>query len=353
MKTSDLDYELPEALIAQRPVSPRDASRLMVLDAASGEISHKVFRDLPTYLRSGDALVVNETAVIPARLEARRPGGGSVELLFLRERPEAGGWEALARLSKRLRPGMRLAVGEEDGEELEVLGSVGDGRWTLRVAGGADDVLRLLERHGRAPLPPYIQAGGEAGREVESRYTTVYARTPGSAAAPTAGFHFTEGTLEACRSAGADLARVTLHVGVGTFTPVRTENLTEHRMHAEFYSVPQSAARVVDGARRVVAVGTTVARTLESRAASGLDSGDSELFVYPGYRWRAVDALITNFHLPRSTLLAMVMSFGGEEFVREAYRVAVRERYRFYSFGDAMLILNGGRSSGSATGTAR
>ena len=190
------------------------------------------------------------------------------------------------------------------------------------------------------PLPPYI----EATEAAEARYQTVYAREPGSAAAPTAGFHFTEGVLDGAERAGAAVARVTLHVGTGTFLPVRTERLEDHRMHAERYNVPEAAARAVEGAERVVAAGTTVARTLETWAATGERLGESRLFVYPGYRWRAVDALLTNFHLPRSTLLAMVMSFGGEDLVREAYRVAVKERYRFYSFGDAMLVLNGGRT---------
>jgi S-adenosylmethionine:tRNA ribosyltransferase-isomerase len=189
------------------------------------------------------------------------------------------------------------------------------------------------------PLPPYISPTPET----ESRYQTVYARNEGSAAAPTAGFHFTESVLEGAERAGARIASITLHVGVGTFMPVRTERLEEHRMHAEYYSVPRKAERIVEGACRVVAAGTTVARTLETWAATGEAQGESELFVYPGYRWRAVDTLLTNFHLPRSTLLAMVMSFGGEELVREAYRKAVRERYRFYSFGDAMLLLDGGR----------
>jgi S-adenosylmethionine:tRNA ribosyltransferase-isomerase len=328
--TSELDYELPEALIAQRPAEPRDSSRLMVVDARSGTISHHAFRGLPRFLRPGDALVLNETKVLPARLLGRRPGGGEVELLFLREL--GGRWEVLARPSKRLRPGMTLSVG---GDELELVENLGEGRW--RVAG--ENLRGTMERSGRMPLPPYIRATAEA----EEAYQTVYARNPGSAAAPTAGFHFTEGVLERAERAGARIARVTLHVGTGTFAPVRADKLEEHRMHAEHYAVPQRAARIIKGAERVVAAGTTVARTLESWAQSGKPDGESSLFIYPGYRWRLVDALLTNFHLPRSTLLAMVMSFGGKDLMREAYRVAVEERYRFYSFGDAMLILNGGR----------
>jgi S-adenosylmethionine:tRNA ribosyltransferase-isomerase len=332
--TSELDYELPENLIAQSPADPRDASRLMVVDVRGGTIAHHTFRDLPRFLMAGDALVLNETKVMPARIEANRPTGGGVELLFLRDLgPDRGGaWEVLARPSKRLRPGLELRVG---GDRLELLESLGDGHWTVF----APDVPGLLQRSGRMPLPPYIRPTPET----ERRYQTVYARNEGSAAAPTAGFHFTERVLEDVERAGARVTRITLHVGVGTFMPVRTERLEEHRMHAEHYSVPQEAAQTVQRARRVFAAGTTVARTLETWAATGEVEGESTLFVYPGYRWRVVDTLLTNFHLPRSTLLAMVMSFGGEELVREAYTTAVKERYRFYSFGDAMLLLDGGR----------
>jgi S-adenosylmethionine:tRNA ribosyltransferase-isomerase len=331
MLTSELDYKLPEGLIAQSPAEPRDSSRLMVVDVKSKEITHHRFYDLPRFLRSGDALVLNETKVLPARLYARRPGGGEVELLFLRDL--GGPWEVLARPSKRLKLGLVLAVGAD---ELEVVRSLGEGHWVIQ----GSDVRGMLERSGRMPLPPYIRPTERA----EESYQTVYARNPGSAAAPTAGFHFTERVLREAQRGGAELARVTLHVGTGTFAPVRTETLEEHRMHAEYYSVPEVAARAVQGAKRVVAAGTTVARTLESWAANGEREGESSLFVYPGYEWRAVDALLTNFHLPRSTLLAMVMSFAGKELVREAYQVAVEEGYRFYSFGDAMLLLNGGRN---------
>ena len=334
MLTSELDYELPEDLIAQTPAEPRDASRLMIVDVSRGTIAHHTFRELPRFLVPGDALVLNETKVLPARIRANKPTGGEVELLFLRDLgPDHGGaWEVLARPSKRLRPGLVLLAG---GDRLELVESLGDGHWVVATL----DVRGLLGRSGRMPLPPYISPTPEA----ESRYQTVYARNEGSAAAPTAGFHFTEGVLGDAELAGARIARITLHVGVGTFMPVRTERLEEHTMHAEHYSVPQEAARTMQGARRVVAAGTTVARTLETWAATGEAEGESKLFVYPGYRWLAVDTLLTNFHLPRSTLLAMVMSFGGEELVREAYKAAVRERYRFYSFGDAMLLLDGGR----------
>ncbi len=332
MLTSELDYELPEALIAQRPAEPRDSSRLMVVNVEKGSISRHVFRDLPRFLRPGDALVLNETKVLPARLVAqKKTSGGEVELLFLRDL--GGRWETLARPSKRLRPGMALTV---SGDELELVENLGGGHWT--VAGR--DVRGTMKRSGRMPLPPYIEPTAEA----EGAYQTVYARNPGSAAAPTAGFHFTEEVLEGVERAGAEIARVTLHVGTGTFAPIRTEKLEDHRMHAEHYAIPEEAARVIEGAERVVGAGTTVARTLETWAATGEREGESRLFIYPGYEWRAVDVLLTNFHLPRSTLLAMVMSFGGKDLVREAYRVAVEERYRFYSFGDAMLLVGGGRN---------
>ncbi len=307
----------------------------MVLDAARRTIDHHVFHNLPTFLRPGDALVLNETKVLPARLEARKPTGGGVELLFLRDLgPERDNtWEVLARPSKRLKPGLKLLA---DGAEVRLVEDLGAGHWSVF----ASDVVGLLEKSGRMPLPPYIEATPEA----EDRYQTVYAREAGSAAAPTAGFHFTESVLERSRAAGASIPRVTLHVGTGTFLPVRTQSLEEHEMHGERYRVPEAAAATIEGAGRVLAAGTTVARTLETWAATGERAGESRLFVYPGYRWRVVDALLTNFHLPRSTLLAMVMSFGGTELVREAYRVAVEQRYRFYSFGDAMLILNGGRN---------
>lgn len=334
MLVSELDYELPEDLIAQRPAEPRDASRLMVVDVKRGTIAHRTFRDLPEYLHNGDALVLNETKVMPARVKANKPTGGEVELLFLRSigADQHGPWEVLARPSKRLRPGLGLSAG---GDLVVLVEDLGEGHWAV----SAPDVPGLLLRSGRMPLPPYIRPTPET----ERRYQTVYARNVGSAAAPTAGFHFTERVLRDVDQRGVEIARITLHVGVGTFMPVRTERLEDHAMHAEHYEVPREAAQVVGGARGVVAAGTTVARTLETWAATGEPEGDSKLFVRPGYRWLAVDTLLTNFHLPRSTLLAMVMSFGGEELLKEAYSTAVRERYRFYSFGDAMLLLDGGR----------
>src|SRR5215211_6067521 len=303
----------------------------MVVNVREGSISHHAFRDLPRFLQSGDALVLNETKVVPARLVARKESGGEVELLFLRDL--GGPWEVLARPSKRLKPGLALTAGRD---ELRIVKSLDDGHWVVE----GRDVRGTMERHGRMPLPPYIRSTANA----ERAYQTVYARNPGSAAAPTEGLHFTEKVLDEVERAGAGISRVTLHVGTGTFAPIRTEKLEEHRMHAEYYSVPEATVRAVKNADWVVAAGTTVARTLETWAAGGEREGESRLFIYPGYEWRAVDALLTNFHLPRSTLLAMVMGFGGTELVREAYRVAVEERYRFYSFGDAMLLIGGGRN---------
>jgi S-adenosylmethionine:tRNA ribosyltransferase-isomerase len=306
----------------------------MVVDVQRRSIEHRIFRDLPDLLHPGDALVLNETKVLPARISARRPGGGETELLFLRELGEKGNlWEVMTRPSRRLRAGMALSIA---GEELQAVKPLGAGRWAIAGA----DVAGTLKRHGHMPLPPYIEATPEAERE----YQTVYARDEGSAAAPTAGLHFTREVLGEVEKVGARTSRVTLHVGPGTFSPIRTEKLTDHGMHAEHYRVPDETARAVGDARSVVAVGTTVARTLESWAATGIRKGETELFIYPGYSWRVVDTLLTNFHLPRSTLLAMVMSFAGEDLVREAYEISVRERYRFFSFGDAMLLVGGGRA---------
>ncbi len=334
MLTSELDYRLPEELIAQRPADPRDSSRLMVVDVLRGTIEHHTFHDLPRFLRTGDAVALNETKVLPARLLTRRGGGGETELLFLKS---LGGrndlWEVMARPSRRLKTGMTLSAGDE---ELRVVEPLGEGRWVI----AGTDVPGMLRRLGRMPLPPYIEATLGAERE----YQTVYAKNEGSAAAPTAGFHFTKDTLQDVERAGASLVRVTLHVGPGTFSPVRVEELSEHEMHGEYYLVPEETAHAVGEATRVIAVGTTVARTLESWAASGEREGETRIFIYPGYPWRATDVLLTNFHLPRSTLLAMVMSFAGKDLVREAYEIAVRERYRFFSFGDAMLLVGGGRA---------
>lgn len=311
MRSSELDYDLPEALIAQQPADRRDAARLLVLDRATGAIGHALVSDLPDLAR--DALVVvNDTRVVPARLRLRRSTGGAVELLLV-ESVGDGVWEAL------VRPSRRLVVGERLGP-VELTEALGEGRWRVRLDGAPA---------GEVPLPPYIR---QPLADPE-RYQTVYARSAGSAAAPTAGLHFTEELL-----ARLDHERVTLHVGLDTFRPIAGETLDEHRLHGERYRVEPAAWERISAAGRVLAVGTTTTRVLETVAGGGPLCGRSELFITPGFAFRRVDALLTNFHLPRTTLLALVMAFAGVEQTREAYRVAVAERYRFFSFGDAMLV---------------
>jgi S-adenosylmethionine:tRNA ribosyltransferase-isomerase len=313
MDTAELEYELPEALIAQRPAPRRDSSRLLVYRQGSGEVEHRTFSDLPDFL-SGELVVVNDTRVVPARLRLRRASGGQVEVLLLEQLGEDGLWEALARPARRLRAGERLGP-------VELLEPRGEGRWLLRLEGEPD---------GESPLPPYLH---EPLRDGE-RYQTVYAEVAGSAAAPTAGLHFTPELV-----ARLDPATVTLHVGLDTFRPVASRTLEEHALHGERYRVaPEEWARIA-AAERVLAVGTTTVRTLETVVRTGELAGRTSLFITPGFEFRRVDALLTNFHLPRSTLLALVMAFVGVEATRELYRTAIAERYRFYSFGDAMLVL--------------
>jgi S-adenosylmethionine:tRNA ribosyltransferase-isomerase len=312
MRTKELDYDLPEELIAQRPPERREASRLLVYRRATGEVRHRRFADLPEEL-GGELVVVNDTRVVPARLRLRRPGGGVAEVLLL-ERVDEGVWEALTRPSRRLRKGQRLGP-------VELLEPLGEGRWRIRLEG---------EPKGEPPLPPYIHEP----LADPSRYQTVYANEAGSAAAPTAGLHFTPELL-----GRLDVERVTLHVGLDTFRPLATDTVEEHRLHGERYHVAPEAWQTIAAADRVLAVGTTTVRVLESVVRTGELEGRTTLFVTPPFTFRRVDALLTNFHLPRSTLLALVMAFAGVETTRELYRLAVAERYRFYSFGDAMLIL--------------
>jgi S-adenosylmethionine:tRNA ribosyltransferase-isomerase len=313
MKRVELEYSLPPGLIAQHPATPRDASRLLVLHRTSGEIRHRRFRDLPEEL-ADELVVVNDTRVVPARLRLERPGGGDAEVLLLEPLNGHGEWEALARPTRRLKPGQRLGP-------VKLLEHLGEGRWRLRLDG---------EPRGEAPLPPYIT---EPLADPE-RYQTVYADREGSAAAPTAGLHFTPELL-----AGLDVERVTLHVGLDTFRPVTTDDLTDHSIHSERYEVAPDAWERIRTAKRVLAVGTTTVRVLESLALGAPLAGRTELFITPGFEFRRTDALLTNFHLPGSTLLALVMAFAGVEETRRIYELAIAERYRFYSFGDAMLIL--------------
>jgi S-adenosylmethionine:tRNA ribosyltransferase-isomerase len=342
MRVDDFDYELPEELIAQVPLAARDASRLMVLTRRERRVEHRHFRDLPEYLRPGDVLVLNDTRVIPARLAATRPTGGKVEILLLTPR---GGdvWECLARPGRRAQIGQTLtfAGGRMTGL---VLSKTEYGGRVLQLSATAGlDVDSLVDAVGEMPVPHYIKTRLDR----PERYQTVYARERGSAAAPTAGLHFTPELLGQIQRAGVAIARVTLHVGLGTFRPVKTERVEEHVMHSEHYEVPPETAEAVNCARaaggRVVAVGTTTVRTLESSAGSDgrvmPGTGWTSIFIYPGYVFRAVDAMVTNFHLPKSTLIMMVSAFAGREFVLDSYRRAVEEKYRFFSFGDAMLIL--------------
>ena len=336
MQRADFTYELPDALIAREPAPRRADSRLLHLDGATGAIVDRAFRDFPSLLRAGDLLVFNDTRVVPARLRARKASGGRAEILLERV---IDGPRALVQLkaSKPPAPDSTLAI--DGGGEARVVGRDGE-FWVLEFGGHAAEVF---ERLGEMPLPPYLRRAPEAwDRE---RYQTVYAREPGAVAAPTAGLHFDEATIEACRSADVDTARVTLHVGAGTFQPVRADDVSEHVMHAEWAEVPAATCEAIAACRarggRVLAVGTTAVRALESAAAAGPLapwSGDTRLFITPGYRFRVVDRLLTNFHLPESTLLMLVSAFAGTARVLEAYRHAVTERYRFFSYGDAMLV---------------
>jgi S-adenosylmethionine:tRNA ribosyltransferase-isomerase len=343
---ADFDYALPGDLIAQEPVSPRDASRLLVLARRKGPVEHRRFADLPELLRPGDLLVTNDTRVIPARLEGRKETGGQCELLLCEPLPpgaEPGArFRALGQAAKSMRAGQRLDFGT-GALAARVEAVLGEGRYEVRFDRDGPDFARALEAVGHVPLPPYVRRpDGPLDRE---RYQTVYAREPGSAAAPTAGLHFTPDLLARLEARGVARATVTLHVGPGTFLPVRQDDLSRHRMHDEPFQVPAETAAAWAACRarggRVVAVGTTAVRTLESALAGGalrVGPGRTSLFVLPGYVFRAVDAMITNLHLPRSTLLMLVCAFGGRERVLAAYGEAVREGYRFYSYGDAMLI---------------
>ena len=345
LSTSDFYYDLPEELIAQHPMSRRDSSRLMVLDRKQGTLEHKIFHDIVDYLREGDVLVVNDSKVIPARLyghvEGREEAG--IELLLLKQK-ELDTWETLVKPGKRAKIGSRLVFGEGllRGEIVDI---VDEGNRIIKFEydrEGGENIYDILHRIGLMPLPPYITER----LEDQSRYQTVYANKEGSAAAPTAGLHFTEELLECIKEKGVSIVRVMLHVGLGTFRPVKVDKIDEHTMHTEFFSVSEESARVINEARaaggRVICVGTTSCRTLES--ASDDDghvnamSGDTGIFIYPGYKFKAVDALITNFHLPESTLLMLVSAFYNKDSVMSAYKTAVEERYRFFSFGDAMFI---------------
>ena len=346
LRTADFDYELPRELIAQTPAQRRDASRLMVLHRDTGEIEHRHFSDITDYLRPQDVLVINDSKVIPARLYGHVEGrpDAALELLLLRQR-ELNLWEVLVKPGKRARAGMRAVFGDGmlTGEVTDI---VEEGNRLIRFSydeSRYSSIYDILHRIGLMPLPPYIT---EQLRD-NDRYQTVYAREEGSAAAPTAGLHFTTELLDRIRSKGVAIAPVMLHVGLGTFRPVKADRIDRHVMHSEFFSVPAESARIINERRqaggRLICVGTTSCRTIETVADEDgripAMHGDTGIFIYPGYRFKAVDALITNFHLPQSTLLMLVSAFYSREKMLEAYRIAVQERYRFFSFGDAMLIL--------------
>ena len=343
MKVSDFDYELPKELIAKFPVEPRDSSRLMVLHRNTGEIEHRIFRDIVEYLKPGDVLVINDTKVIPARLFGKLETGGKVELLLVRQ-PGLGIWEVMAKPARKLKEGKRIYFDEE--LEAVVKGYSGEGRRIVEfILKSNKDFMEKLEEIGHIPLPPYIER--EEKPEDREKYQTVFARKEGAVAAPTAGLHFTEELLQKLKDKGIIIKNITLHVGPGTFKPVKVENVEEHQMDYETYHVPEDTAAEINRAkeegRRVIAVGTTVTRTLESAAEKDgkvkPGEGSTNLFIYPGYRFKVIDALITNFHLPRSTLLMLVSAFAGRERILNAYREAVKKGYRFYSYGDAMFIL--------------
>ena len=340
MKTSDFNFDLPQELIAQTPIERRDASRMLVLDKATGAWEHRHFFDLPEYLRSGDCLILNDSRVLPARLLGQRlPCGGACEVLLLIDRGEKT-WECLVRPGKHLRKGARLSFG--DGELTAEVTEVLEGGNRL-VRFEYDGIfLEVLDRLGKMPLPPYIK---EELQDRE-RYQTVYSKVVGSAAAPTAGLHFTEDLLQKVQNEGVNIGYVTLHVGLGTFRPVKEDDITDHLMHSEYCVIPQETADLINTTKknggRVICVGTTSCRTLESWAAEDgtmkASAGWTNIFIYPGYRFKVMDALITNFHLPESTLIMLVSALAGRENVLNAYEEAVRERYRFFSFGDAMFI---------------
>jgi len=339
MKTSDFFYELPEELIAQIPVEPRDSSRLMVYHRKDGRVEDRIFRDIIEYLRPGDALVINETRVLPVRLIGRKRGGSAEVECLLLKRLDGNRWEALIRPAKRLREGMYVDFSEDLCCSIEEKRDEGIAILNFEYEGVFEN---LLEEYGAAPLPPYIHQENPD----KKRYQTVYARINGSAAAPTAGFHFTKELMDRIREKGIEIIPVLLHVGLGTFRPVKVEDVTKHKMHSEYYEVSEESAgrinRIRENGGRIIAVGTTSVRTLESAADdkgkihSG--SGETEIFIYPGYTFKCVDALITNFHLPESTLIMLVAAMVGREKILELYNRAVSEKYRFFSFGDAMFI---------------
>ena len=342
MKLSLFDYELPEELIAQFPLSNRDESRLMVLNKETEDIKHHVFSQLPEFLNPGDLLVLNNTKVIPARLIGKKEqSSGNVEILLLSLRPD-GLWEALVKRSSRIKNGTKVIFG--NGRLVARILDKTEAQGRLIRFESNDNVRKLIEELGRPPLPPYIKR--EPQSDDKERYQTIYAKEDGAVAAPTAGLHFTDSLFEKLKSRGVNTVELTLHVGLGTFQPVKVENIEEHKMHSESYNLSENVAKQINDTKsnggRIIAIGTTSVRTLEASADDGKvipNSGSTNIFIYPGYRFQIVDGMITNFHLPKSTLLMLVCAFAGKHLVMKAYHDAVKEKYRFFSYGDAMLIL--------------
>jgi S-adenosylmethionine:tRNA ribosyltransferase-isomerase len=335
MKLSDFDYELPEELIAQEPPPERDAARMLVLDRAAGTFEDRHFRELPAFLRAGDCLVLNDSRVLPSRLFGKKNLSGAVEVLLLEPiSRDSREWRALVRPGRRMRMGDNVRFDDQFSAEIIARGERGER--TLRFL-GHEDVYAAIDRLGHMPLPPYIKRDE---RPVDrERYQTVYAKERGSVAAPTAGLHFTGEILDRCQAAGAHIAHVTLHVGLGTFQPIDREDFEHHHLHYERWSIPDDSWNEIESARRVVAVGTTSVRTVESAARSRERAGLTNLFIYPGYQFRRADAMLTNFHLPRTSLLLLVCAFAGRDLTLTAYRHAVEQKYRFFSYGDCMLIV--------------
>jgi len=335
-KLSDYNYNLPKELIAKYPVEPRDSCRLMVLNRKDKSIKHTIFRNIGDYLEKGDLLVLNDTKVIPARLIGRKETGSKIEIFLLRELGE-NVWEALGKNIKRLKLGQKVIFGNDF--YCELLEKSKDGK--IKVKLFADNVKEAINKYGHIPLPPYISREDE--EKDRQLYQTVFARKEGAVASPTAGLHFTEELLNQLKEKGINITYITLHVGLGTFKPIKVEDITKHKMHEEYYSIPDESLNLIketkEKNKRVIAVGTTVVRALESYGKTGKKEGYSDIYIYPPFQFKIIDALITNFHLPKSTLLLLVSAFAGRDFIMRAYKEAIKNKYRFFSYGDAMLII--------------
>ena len=335
MKISEFDYNLPKELIAKYPVEPRDSCRLMVLDRKDKTIEHKIFRDIIDYLEEGDTLVLNDTKVIPARLKGKKETGANIEIFLLRPFSE-NQWEVLIKNIKRLKEGQEVIFAEDF--KAKLLEKYEEGKAKVELIG--ENVNELIKKYGHIPLPPYMEREDE--EKDKDYYQTVFAQKEGAVASPTAGLHFTPQLLEKIKQKGVNIAYVTLHVGLGTFRPVSVEDITKHKMHEEFYQIPEETIDIINKTKNkgksVTAVGTTVVRTLETYAQTGKLEGFSDIFIYPPYEFKMIDKLITNFHLPKSTLLMLVSAFADKDFILKAYKEAVNQKYRFFSYGDAMFI---------------